>query len=157
MKKATVFMTVVFIGLICISATADARQGRDGAGFGKSGMGMPPGKWWRLPEVAEKLSLTKEEQEKMNSMYLEHRRQLIDLRSRMAKERLELEDIFESETFNAARCMERFKVVQEVMNTLASERFKLLVQVREMLGADRFRTLKDEFQSRRMMRKQKRK
>lgn len=156
MKKAAVFMAVIFIGLVCITAVADARQGGDGAGFGKKGMGMPPGKWWRLPELAEKLSLTKEEQEKMNSMYLELRRQMIDLRSQMAKERLELEELFESETFDATKCMERFKAMQEVMTKLGSERFKLLVHVRELLGPDRFRTLKDEFQNRRMKRRQKR-
>ena len=153
MKKAALFMVVIFIGLVCFTAAADARQGRAEQGFGKKGMSMPPGKWWRLPEVAEKLALTKEEQEKMNAMYLQHRRQMIDLRSKVAKERLELEELFESENFDASNCMARFKAMQEVMTRLGSERFSLLVQVRELLGSDRFRTLKDEFQRYRMLRR----
>ena len=152
MKKITFFTLIIFLGLFCISPFADARLGGEGKGAGKGSMGLPPGKWWKKPQVAEKLSLTKEEQGKMDTMYLEYRRQMIDLRSQMERERLEMEQLLDSETLNASACMDRFKKLQEVQNSLATERFKLLVQVRELLGLDRFQKLKEEFQHFRMER-----
>ena len=152
MKKVTIFTLVIILGLFGIFSAADARFGGEGKDTGKGSIGLPPGKWWKMPQVAEKLSLSKEEQEKMNIMYLEHRRQMIDLRSQVERERLEMEQLLDSETLNASACMDRFKKLQEVQNSLATERFKLLVQVRELLGLDRFQKLKEEFQHFRMER-----
>lgn len=150
MKKVTVLALVIFLGLLGISSAADARMRGEGSGAGKDSMGMPPGKWWKTPQMAEKLSLTKEEQGKMDSMYLEHRRRMIDLRSQVQRERLEIEQLLDSRTLNAPACMDRFKKLQDAQNKLATERFGLLIQVRELLGLDRFQTLKEGFQRSRM-------
>jgi Spy/CpxP family protein refolding chaperone len=83
-------------------------------------------------------------------MYLQHRRQMIDLHSQIQKERLELEYLLDSSTFDAAACMERFKKLQAAHSNLATERFKFLVQVRELLGLERFQQLKAEFRQHRM-------
>ena len=146
MKKVTIFTLVIIFGLFGILSAADARFGGEDKGVGKGSMGLPSGKWWKMPQVEEKLSLTKEEQGKMDSMYLEYRRQMIDLRSQVQKERLEMEQLLDSETLNTTACMERFKKLQETQNKLSTERFKMLVQVRELLGLDRFQKLKEEFQ-----------
>ena len=152
MKKVTISTLVIIFGLFGILSAADARLGGEGKGDGKGSMSLPSGKWWKMPQVEEKLSLTKEEQEKMDSMYLEYRRQMIDLRSQVQKERLDMEQLLDSETLNAPACMERFKKLQEAQNKVSTERFKMLVQVRELLGLDRFQKLKDEFQHSRMKR-----
>ncbi|MBW1863211.1 MAG: periplasmic heavy metal sensor [Deltaproteobacteria bacterium] len=151
MKKVTVLALVIFLGLLGISSAADARMRGEGSGAGKDSMvGMPLGQWWKMPQMAEKLSLTKEEQGKMDSMYLEHRRRMIDLRSQVQRERLEMEQLLDSRTLNAPACMDRFKKLQDAQNKLATERFGLLIQVRELLGLDRFQTLKEGFQRSKM-------
>ena len=152
MKKVTVSTLVIIFVLFGIFSAADARLGGEDKSAGKGSISLPPGKWWKMPQVAEKLSLTKQEQGKMDIMYLEHRRQMIDLRSQVQKERLEMEQLLDSETLNAPACMEHFKKLQEAQNKVSTERFKLLVQVRELLGLDRFQKLKDEFQHSRMKR-----
>lgn len=115
--------------------------------------GMPPGKWWKAPQVAERLSLTEEERQKLDTMYLEHRHRMIDLRSQVDRERLELEQLLDSTTFDPAASMERFKKLQETHKALATERFQFLLQVRSLLGLDRFQLLKAQVWKHRMKEK----
>jgi Spy/CpxP family protein refolding chaperone len=110
-------------------------------------------KWWNIPQVAEKLSLTKEEKEKLDTLYYEQRSRMIDLRGQAAKDRLELEKLFNKEPFDSEAVLNSFKKSQEARNTIGIERFKFLIKVREMLGNDRFQTLEGEFKQLRDKRK----
>lgn len=141
--KKVVLLTLVFV--FALSSISMAR----GPGSRKE-EGMPPGKWWKVPQVAERLSLTEEERQKLDTMYLEHQHRMIDLRSQVEKERLELEQLLDSTTFDPAASMERFKKWQETHKNLATERFQFLLQVRSLLGLDRFQVLKAQFWKHRM-------
>jgi len=143
MKKSILFIFIAVFGILLISAATHARFEGKGAGFGKGGMGIPPGKWWKMPRVAEELSLTKEEKAKMDTLYLEHRQGMVDLRSEVAKERLKIEHLLDSSGFNANACLDLFKKLLGATNKLATDRFRYLVRVRELLGLERFQKLKE--------------
>lgn len=153
MKKVSLFALLFMFSLSGISMAKDPCFGGGGQCPGKVNMGIPGGEWWKMPQVADKLALTQGEKEKLDTMYLQHRRQMIDLRSQIEKERLELEHLLDNSTFDAAACMGRFKKLQEAHANLTTERFRFLVQVRELLGPERFQQLKAEFQQPRMKRK----
>ena len=144
MKKVTLLVLVFMFVLSGISMARDPGPGWGGEGYEKGASGMIRWKWWKMPQIADKLALSKEDKGKLDAMYLKHRHQMIDLRSQVAKERLELERLLDSSTLNPEACMDRFKKLQEAHNNLAIERFKVLVQVRELLGVERFLQLKDE-------------
>ncbi len=152
MKGLTLVALAFIFALSSISmAMAEDRGfGKGRFGHGKEAINIPFGKWWKMPHVADKLALNQEEKEKLDSMYLQHRHQMIDFRSQVDKERLELEYLLDSRTFNAAACMDRFKKFQEARKNLATKRFKFLIQVRELLGLERFQQLKAEFRQYRM-------
>jgi len=146
MKK--ILLMVVALTFVW-SATGMAREPR----LAKDRMTIPPVKWWKMPQVAEKLSLTKEETEKLDTMYFEQRSRMIDLRSQLAKNRLEMEQLFDKEPFDANACLSSFKKSQDARNVIGLERFKFLIKVREMLGTERFQVLKAEFREHRAKRK----
>ena len=150
MRKAKFLGLVLLLGLFTISMTAYAGSGGKAAGPGKGHLPMPPGKWWKMPKAVEQFSLTQDEQEELDRMYLEQRRPMIDFRGELQKERLELEQFIDSRTFDKSACMESFKKVQQATNKLAIERFKFLVQVRKLLGFERFQQLKTEFRHHRL-------
>lgn len=151
MKRA-ILMAVVL--MFIFSGVGIARENTPAkARYVKSSMALPPVKWWKMPLMSEKLSLTKEETQKLDAMYFEHRSRLIDLRSQLAKDRLEMEQLFEKEPFDAASCLNSFKKSQEARNVIGLERFNFLIKVREILGAERFQLLKDEFRHFREKRK----
>jgi Spy/CpxP family protein refolding chaperone len=153
MKKVTLMALLFMFALSGISMAKNPGFGERGPGPGKERMAIPGGKWWKMPQVADKLALTQEEKERLDTMYLQHRRQMIDLHSQVKKEQLDLEQLLDSSTFNATACMGRFKKLQEAHANLATERFKFLVQLRELLGLERFQQLKAEVWHQRMKRK----
>jgi Spy/CpxP family protein refolding chaperone len=144
MKKVTIFT------LICLLAASGIGLAKGPRGMG--GLKMPHGKWWRMPEVAKKLELTSEEQQKFDDLFVQSRRQMIDLKSNVQKEGFELEVILDQQNFDESACMDRFKKFQDARTNLTNERFRFLVEVRKLLGLDRYRQLKTEFRDRRVHR-----
>ena len=144
MKKVTIFT------LICLLAASGIGLARGPRGM--EGLKMPHGKWWRMPQVAKKLELTSEEQQKLDDLFVQSRRRMIDLKSNVQKEGLELEMILDQQNFDESACMDRFKKFQDARTNLTNERFRFLIEVRKLLGLDRYRQLKTEFRNRRVHR-----
>jgi Spy/CpxP family protein refolding chaperone len=109
------------------------------------GARMPLGKWWRMPHVAEQLNLNGREKEQLDDLFIQSRRKLIDLKSAVEKERLELGILMDKETLDEDAVMGQFKKLGQVRANLASERFRFLLEVRKILGAERFQSLKTLF------------
>jgi len=153
MKRAA-FVVLAFIFVLPAVSAAKPRVGCEGgAHHAKEGMGVPHGKWWKMPQTAERLKLTDEEKEKLDRLFLEHRRRMIDLSREMQKERLELEQLLDSTSFDSAASMARFMKVQAAQKDIAVERFRFLLGVREIVGLERFQELKAEVREHRMRRR----
>jgi len=103
---------------------------------------IPPGKWWRLPQVAEHLHLNGEEKNQLDGLFLESRRRLIDLKSALEKERFELDNLLEQETLVEKAVMERFRKLEKARSHLSQERFRSLLEARKILGFERYQQLK---------------
>ena len=141
MKKITVITFIGFLALtgICLAEGPPVKR-----------EGVPAGKWWRMPGVNKDLNLNDEEQEKLDDLYIENRRRMIDLKSTVDRERLELEQLLDQKDFNESACMDRFKRLQNASTNLSIERFRFLIEIRKLLGYDRYEKLKIKFQEHRM-------
>ena len=102
----------------------------------------PAGRWWRLPQVAAQLNLSEQEKQQLDSLYLENRKKLIDLKSSLERERLVLEDIMDNEPLNEQQAFEQFRKLNKVRSILVEERFRYFLEVRKIIGSDRFQKLK---------------
>ena len=103
---------------------------------------MPRGKWWRHPEVNKRMSLSDEEKSKLDALFLQSRRKLIDLKRDLEIERLEFESLMERETLDESAVMKQFDKLEGARKALSTERFRFLLQVRKTLGFERFQQLK---------------
>jgi len=155
MKKTILLISIFVLGLASIGMAKSPSLGEGGWSHRKESMGIPGGKWWKRPNVAEKIGITEEEKGKLDNMYYKHRYQMIDLHSQVQKERLELEQLLDRKDFNAKASIDHFAKLQKAHNTRAAERFRFLVQVRELLGLDRFQQLKEQVRKYRMERRSK--
>ena len=144
MKKVTIF------SLVCLLAASGI--GLAWEPHGMEELKIPHGKWWLMPEMAKKLGLASEEQQKFDDLFVQSRRRMIDLKSDVEREHLELEMILDQQDFDESACMDRFKKFEDARTKLANERFGFLVEVRKLLGLDRYRRLKTEFHDRRLHR-----
>ena len=106
------------------------------------GARMPYAKWWRLPSTAKDLNLNDQEKQDLDNLFIESRRALIDLKSVVEKERLELDRLMEQSTLDEGAVMERFQKLEKARAALSAERFRFLLEVRKILGPDRYQGLK---------------
>ncbi len=109
------------------------------------GARMPLGKWWHMPQVAEQLNLNGREKEQLDNLFIQSRRKMIDLKSAVEKERLELGILMDKETFDEDAVIGQFKRLGQARANLTTERFRFILEVRKILGADRFQSLKTLF------------
>ena len=103
---------------------------------------MMHGKWWNSTPMAEELKLTDSERKTLDEKYTESRRRMIDLKSEVEKERLELDIVLDQQDANKDRISERYDSLEKARAKLSKERFGLLIEVREVIGIERFRELK---------------
>ena len=104
-----------------------------------------PGKWWRTERVSQSLNLNDQQLGKLDELYLENRRNLIDIRSSLEKEKLTLEQMMEQETVNEDAIMEQFRQLDKVRSQLAVERFRFILEVRKTLDHQQFQKLHSIF------------
>ncbi|MDY6843374.1 MAG: periplasmic heavy metal sensor [Thermodesulfobacteriota bacterium] len=109
------------------------------------GKDVYPGKWWRIPRLAEYLALSEEEKAKLDNMFVENRRTLIDLKSALEKEQFELDNLLDKQSFDEDAIMKQFKKLEKAQSSLTHERFRFLLKVRNILGHERFNRLKATF------------
>ena len=109
------------------------------------GARMPLGKWWRMPHVAEQLNINGREKEQLDDLFIQTRRKMIDLKSAVEKERLELGILMDKETLDEDAVRGQFKKLGQARAHLAAERFRFILAVRKILGAERFQGLKTLF------------
>jgi len=105
------------------------------------------GKWWLLPNIAEKLQLNEAEKKELDRLYVENRRSLIDLKSVVEKERFELGNLMEQTTLNEEAVMKQFNKLEKARANLGAERFRFFLGVRKVLGSERYQSLKMLFKT----------
>jgi Spy/CpxP family protein refolding chaperone len=106
---------------------------------------VPGGKWWRSPRLSEQLNLSDEQKNQLDELYLDNRRNLIELKSLLERERLELGHLLDQETLNEAAAIRQFEKLERARANLSTERFRYLLQVRKTIGYDRLQRLKEHF------------
>ena len=106
--------------------------------------GIPAGRWWRMPQ-ASALKLTDAEKNEMDDLFVQNRRELIQLKSTVEKERFELENLFDGPAFDRSAAMAQYRKLEKARANLAEKRFRFLLRVREILGFDRYQLLKIEY------------
>ena len=106
---------------------------------------VPPGRWWRVPSIAEKLDITAEEETRFDKLFSANRRNLIDAKSLLEKEQFELENLMDEEPLDEKAVMDQFKKLEQARGGLATERFRFLLKIRQTLGYNRFQELKMMF------------
>lgn len=106
-------------------------------------LGIPPGRWWERPRVAEELGLTAEQKERLENATLAHARTMIDLKASVDKAELDVKAVSERDPFDAKRVRETFAVLQQARQRLETERFEMLLKVRETLSTEQWNRLRD--------------
>jgi Spy/CpxP family protein refolding chaperone len=104
--------------------------------------GLPPGKWWRRPEVAQRLELTAEQQQRFDAISQSAALELIDLKSNLEKRTLELRNQLDREQPDRTAARAAAAKVSEARAKIFEREVELLLEMRASLSAEQWTKLR---------------
>ena len=122
-----------------------------GRGMGR-GMGMGPqlargpmgggmGRWWKNPEMVEKLGVTADQQKKMDDIFQQHRLKLIDVTAAVEREEVTLQPMMEADQPDEARIVAQIDKVAQARAELEKANARMLLGIRRILTPDQWKKL----------------
>jgi Spy/CpxP family protein refolding chaperone len=107
-----------------------------------AGMGIvPPGTWWRNPNTIAALTLTTDQQKKLDSIFLESRIGLIHLHASLEEEQLKLEPLLNANPPDQAKALAEISKIADLRADLEKADAKMLLSLRGVLTADQWTKL----------------
>jgi Spy/CpxP family protein refolding chaperone len=106
-----------------------------------AGMDASAGKWWRHQKVAQRLNLSQEEINQLDSAFVDSRKKLIELKGHVEIEQLELEMLIENPTLDEPAVLNQYQNLEKARMALGTERFRFFMLVRKIIGYEKFQQL----------------
>lgn len=100
------------------------------------------GKWWQRPAVKEKLELTLDQTSKINTIWMEYRKRIIDLKGNLEKAYLDLENLMDQPEVNKEGAYTLAEKIAELQASQAEARIKMAIDIRGELSVEQFERLK---------------
>lgn len=104
----------------------------------------PPGKWWDDPEMVKKLSLTAEQQKKMDDTFQQSRLRLIDLEAALEKEEMILDNLMRGPQLDDAKILPSVDRIAQDRAELEKANARFLLAIRHVLTPEQWSQLQAE-------------
>jgi hypothetical protein len=101
------------------------------------------GKWWQLPAVKEKLEITLDQTSKINTIWTEYKKRIIDLKADLQKAYLDLENLMDQPDFTKESAYALAERIAGLQARQAEERIKMAIDIRGELSVEQFERLKN--------------
>ena len=162
-------LTAVRLGMavaVSLSAAVAGAQapvpgpgGPGGPGFGGH---RPPmeramgehGRWWNNSRIAEKLNLSDDQRKAMDTIYQQHREQLIDLRAAVEKAEVGMEPMVSADQPNESAVLAQIDKVAQARAELEKANARFLLELRSKLTPEQWKQVQEFRQNREGMRRQ---
>jgi Spy/CpxP family protein refolding chaperone len=121
-------------------------QGRGGWGGGMHpGFRIgPPGIWWHNPDLIQKLTLTPDQQKRMDDILQQSRLQLIDLRASVEKQELLMEPMLAANPPDTNKILAQIDHTAQARAELEKANARMLLGIRNVLTPDQWTKLQTE-------------
>lgn len=107
-------------------------------------IGVPQGKWWTRPEMAQKLGLTPDQTKKMDETFQQFRLKLIDLNAVVQKEEAIMEPLVESQQPDETKIVAQIDKLAQARAELEKANARMLLGIRRLLTQEQWNKLKAE-------------
>ena len=125
----------------------------DGGGMdrrGGHGMGiLPPGAWWKNPEMVKMLGLSPDQQKHMDDIMLQSRLQLIQMKASLEEEQVKLEPLLNTNPVDEKVTLAQISKIADLRANLEKANAKTLLGLRGILTADQWTKLQNARHQRR--------
>jgi len=116
---------------------------------------MPPGKWWRRPEIVQSLNLSEEQQNKLENIFRTSSGDLIDLRGEVEKLNINLRGDLDQSQLDRATIRKDAQRLSDARTRLFERELMMLVDMRAVLNDsqwDRMRAQLERFGNQQQLR-----
>ena len=131
---------VLIVMILIFTSSAAVAQGM--ARETKNHERIPLGKWWQNPAGVQKLNLTQEEIDTLDTAFNTRARKFMELKHAIELEQFELNNLMEGKTLDEPALMTQFNKLETARANLSRERFQYFIQIRKILGPDRYQKIK---------------
>ena len=107
-------------------------------------LGVPGGRWWTRPDMAQRLGLTADQTKKMDDVFQQHRLKLIDLNAAVQKEEVIMEPLISAEQPDEAKIVAQIDKVAQARAELEKANARMLLGIRRLLTQEQWNKLKAE-------------
>jgi Spy/CpxP family protein refolding chaperone len=133
------------------SSRTDQNHGGWGDGIYPGFRIAPPGIWWRNPDLIEKLTLTPDQQKRMDDILQQNRPQLIDLRANVEKQEKLMGPMLAADQPDTNKILAQIDLTVQARAELEKAIAKMLLGFRNVLTPDQWSKLQAaERENRRM-------
>jgi periplasmic protein CpxP/Spy len=101
----------------------------------------PHGRWWNNPDFVKKLSLTPDQQKKMEAVYAQSRPSLMDLLATVRKEEMAMEPLLSADQPDEGKILAQIDRLAAARAELEKANARMLLGLRRVLTPDQWKTL----------------
>lgn len=141
MKKSA---AVLFVFLATALARPVAAQMPEG----------PPGKWWKRPRIAQLLSLSPEQQAKLEGIFSRRRREFVDLKADVERRQIDAEELIAKKDSDPKKVSTAVDALEESRLKLRKTATMMFLEQKEVLSAAQWQLIldrRDEWRRERQM------
>lgn len=107
---------------------------------------LPPGKWWRRPEVVNRLELSADQQDRLDAIYRASASDLIDLRGAVEKENIMLRGELDQPQLNRTNIQHIAAQLNDARGRLFQRELAMLVDMRAVLNDQQWNRMRAEIE-----------
>ena len=101
----------------------------------------PPGIWWHNPDLVQKLTLTADQQKRMDDIFQQNKSQLMDLRSNLEKQEQLMGPMLAADQPDTNKILAQIDQTAQARAELEKATAKMLLGVRNVLTPDQWSKL----------------
>ena len=103
---------------------------------------MESGKWWYRPGVKNALNLAPDQIDRINTIWMEHKKRIIDIKSDIGKTYLDLENMMSQPMTNRQEAYKLAERLAKLHSRQTENRIKMAIDIRQELSIEQFEKLK---------------
>jgi Spy/CpxP family protein refolding chaperone len=111
----------------------------------------PPGIWWKNPDIIQKLTITPDQQKRMDDIFQQSRLQLIDLKAAVEKQEVLLEPMLAANPPDTNKVLAQIDKAAQARAELEKANARMLLGIRTILTPDQWTKLQAEERGNRRM------
>ena len=104
---------------------------------------LPPGTWWRNPDMVQKLGLNSDQQKKIEDIFQQQRLKLVDLDANLRREEITLEPLMSADSPDETKTLAQIDKVAQARAELEKANARFLFGIRRVLTPEQWKKLQE--------------